>query len=111
MILPHKMSQDCVEQTGSKDGPGTEHTEDKDDEEKLEREKTPLNLKKKTKENTKNRDDKDSPSHHMKNGEEADKRAALEEGQMLESEIQTAIKKAHEASHSEFVAHPSPSII
>ena len=47
----------------------------------------------------------------------------MEKGQMLESEIQTAIKKAHEAvkshaqisvataSHSEFVAHPSPPIV
>lgn len=50
------MSQDGVEETGGKDGPGTEQTEDKDDEEKLEREKTLLNLKK-TKENTKNRDE------------------------------------------------------
>ena len=60
---------------------------------------------------------------YMKNGEEANKQAAKEEGQMLESEIQTAIEKAHEAvkshaqisvataSHSEFVAHPSPPII
>ena len=40
------MSQDGVEETGSEDGPGTEQTEDKDDEEKLEREKTLLNLKK-----------------------------------------------------------------
>ena len=51
-----------VEETGSEDVPGTEQTENKDDEEKLEREKTLLNLKK-TKENTKNRDDKNSPSH------------------------------------------------
>ena len=60
---------------------------------------------------------------YLKNGEEADKRAALEDGQMLESEIQTAIEKAHEAvkshalisvataSHSKFVAHPSPPIV
>ena len=40
------MSQDGVEETGGEDGPGTEQTEDKDDEEKLEREKTLLNLKK-----------------------------------------------------------------
>ena len=52
------MSQEGVEETGGEDGPGTEQT----DEEKLEREKTLLNLKKK-KENTKNRDDKNSPSH------------------------------------------------
>ena len=60
---------------------------------------------------------------YLKNGEEANKQAAMEEGQMLESEIQTAIEKAHEAvkshaqisvataSHSEFVAHPSPPIV
>ena len=59
----------------------------------------------------------------MENGEEANKQAAVEEGQTLESEIQTAIEKAHEAvkshaqisvataSHSEFVAHPSPPIV
>ena len=40
------MSQDGVEETGGEDGPGTEQTEDKDDEEKLEREKRLLNLKK-----------------------------------------------------------------
>ena len=40
------MSQDGVEETGGEDDPGTEQTEDKDDEEKLEREKTLLNLKK-----------------------------------------------------------------
>ena len=56
------MSQDGVEETGSEDGPGTEQTEDKDDEEKLEREKTAFESEK-TKENTKNRDDKNSPSH------------------------------------------------
>ena len=153
------MSQDGVEETGGEDGPGTEQTEDKDDEEKLEREKTLLNLKKQKRirktEMTKIR-------HHMeklcitpkdvdaiekdieqlwslveitleildelcvvylKNGEEANKQAAMEEGQMLESEIQTAIEKAHEAvkshvqisvataSHSEFVAHPSLPIV
>ena len=60
---------------------------------------------------------------YVKNGEEANKQAAMEEGKMLESEIQTAIEKAHEAvkshaqisvataSHSEFVAHPSPPIV
>ena len=36
----------------------------------------------------------------MKNGEEANKQAAMEEGKMLESEIQTAIEKAHEAVKS-----------
>ena len=35
-----------VEETGSEDVPGTEQTKNKDDEEKLEREKTLLNLKK-----------------------------------------------------------------
>ena len=56
------MSQDSVEETGGEGGLGTEQTEDKDDEEKLEREKTLLNLKKKQV-NTKNRDDKNLPSH------------------------------------------------
>ena len=49
------MSQDSVEETGGEGGLGTEQTEDKDDEEKLEREKTLLN--------TKNPDGKNSPSH------------------------------------------------
>lgn len=40
------MNQDGVEGTGGEDGPGTEQTENKDDEEKPEREKTLLNLKK-----------------------------------------------------------------
>ena len=40
------MSQDGVEETGGEGGLGTKQTEDKDDEEKLEREKTLLNLKK-----------------------------------------------------------------
>ena len=40
------MSQDSVEETGGEGGLGTEQTEDKDDEEKLEREKTLSNLKK-----------------------------------------------------------------
>ena len=60
---------------------------------------------------------------YLKNGEEVNKQAAMEEGQILESEIQTAIEKAHEAvkshaqisvataSHSEFIAHPSPPIV
>ena len=51
-----------AEETGGENGPGTEQTENKDDEEKLEREKELLDLKK-TKETTKNRDDKNSPSH------------------------------------------------
>ena len=131
------MSQDGVKETGGEDGPGTEQTEDKDDEEKLEREKTLLNLKKQKRirktEMTKIRHHmeklcitpKDSSKDvdaiekdieqlwslleitleildelcvvYLKNGEEADKQAAMEEGQMLESEIQTAIEKAHEA--------------
>lgn len=40
------MNPASVEETGSEDVPGTEQTENKDDEEKLEREKTLLNLKK-----------------------------------------------------------------
>ena len=152
-----------VEETGSEDVPGTEQTENKDDEEKLEREKTLLNLKKQKRirktEMTKIRHHmeklcitpKDSPKDvdaiekdieqlwslleitleildelcvvYVKNGEEANKQAAMEEGKMLESEIQTAIEKAHKAvkshaqisvataSHSEFVAHPSPPIV
>ena len=56
---------------------------------------------------------------YVKNGEEANKQAAMEEGKMLESEIQTAIEKAHEAvkshaqisvataSHSEFCSSKS----
>ena len=46
VILPLKMNPAGVEETGSEDVPGTEQTENKDDEEKLEREKTLLNLKK-----------------------------------------------------------------
>ncbi|KAK2547241.1 hypothetical protein P5673_032904 [Acropora cervicornis] len=132
------MSQEGVEETGGKDGPGPEQTDDKDDEENLEREKTLLNLKKEKRirktEMTKIRHHmeklcitpKDSPKDviekdieqlwslleitleildelcvvYLKNGEEADKQAAMEEGQMLESEIQTAIEKAHEAVKS-----------
>ena len=125
-----------VEETGSEDVPGTEQTENKDDEEKLEREKTLLNLKKQKRirktEMTKIRHHmeklcitpKDSPKDvdaiekdieqlwslleildelcvvYVKNGEEANKQAAMEEGKMLESEIQTAIEKAHEAMKS-----------
>ena len=40
------MSQDGVEETGGEGGTGTKQTEGKDDEKKLEREKTLLNLKK-----------------------------------------------------------------
>ena len=157
------MNQDGVEETGGEDGSGTEQIENKDDEEKLEREKTLLNLKKQKRtrktEMTKIRHHmeklcitpKDSPKDvdaiekdieqlwslleitleildelcvvYLKNGEEANKQAAMEEGQILESEIQTAIEKAHEAvkshaqisvataSHSEFVAHPTPPIV
>lgn len=121
-----------VEETGSEDVPGTEQTENKDDEEKLEREKTLLNLKKQKRirktEMTKIRYhmeklcitpkvdaiEKDIEQLwslleitleildklcvvYVKNGEEANKQAAMEEGKMLELEIQTAIEKAHEA--------------
>ena len=130
------MNPASVEETGSEDVPGTEQTENKDDEEKLEREKTLLNLKKQKRirktEMTKIRHHmeklcitpKDSPKDvdaiekdieqlwslleildelcvvYVKNGEEANKQAAMEEGKMLESEIQTAIEKAHEAVKS-----------
>lgn len=152
-----------AEETGGENGPGTEQTENKDDEEKLEREKVLLDLKKQKRlrktEMTKIRHHmeklcitpKDSPKDvgaiekdieqlwsllestleildelcvvYLKNGEEANKQASMEEGKTLESEIQTAIEKAHEAvkshaqisvataSHSEFVAHSSPPIV
>ena len=37
---------------------------------------------------------------YLENGEETNKQAAMEEGQALESEIQAAIEKAHEAVKS-----------